>query len=145
MVPNMSAEFPEKMYLPGGFKFSALAAGIKPSGKPDLAIVLMDGGAAAAALFTKNRIVAAPITVGRANLHATRGRVKAVVVNAGNANCSTGAAGLRAALAVCKETAKLLHTRAEQVFPSSTGVIGVPLPHEKITAAIATSLWRHSR
>ena len=136
----MSKDFPEKLHLPKGFLFSALAVGIKPSGKPDLAIVLAPRGATAAAIFTKNRIVAAPVIVGRENLKASHGKVKAVVVNAGNANCSTGTPGYKAAVHVCKAAAKLLHIRPEQVIPSSTGVIGVQLPTQKIIDALPKAI-----
>src|SRR5579872_3518781 len=100
----MSKDFPDKLHLPRGFKFAALTAGIKPSGKPDLAVALAPQGATAAAIFTRNLVVAAPVTVGKAHLKTSKGKVRAVVVNAGNANCSTGAAGHRAAVSVCKET-----------------------------------------
>src|SRR6266481_1088029 len=136
----MSKDFPDKLHLPKGFRFSALAAGIKPSGKPDLAFVYVPAGAIAAAMFTKNRVVAAPIVVGREHLKTSHGKVKAVVVNAGNANCSTGAAGYKAAIAVCKTAAKLIHTKPEQIIPSSTGVIGVPLPAQKITDALPKTI-----
>ncbi|MGE5325316.1 MAG: bifunctional glutamate N-acetyltransferase/amino-acid acetyltransferase ArgJ [Actinomycetota bacterium] len=122
--------------LPGGFLFSACAAGIKPSGRPDLALALVPNGAAAAAMFTRNQVVAAPLTVGRNHLRASGGRVHAVIVNAGNANCATGKHGGRAARVVCRQLAKQCGIREHQVFPSSTGIIGVPLPLEKITASI---------
>src|SRR6185312_8716967 len=64
----------------------------------------------------------------------TKGRVGAVIVNAGNANCATGKAGINAAQDVCRETAKALGIKMEEVFPSSTGIIGVPLPQEKVIA-----------
>jgi len=136
----MSKDFPDKLHLPKGFRFSALAAGIKPSGKPDLAFVYAPAGATAAAMFTKNRVVAAPIVVGREHLKTSHGKVKAVVVNAGNANCSTGVAGYKAAIAVCKTAAKLIHTKPQQIIPSSTGVIGVPLPAQKITDALPKTI-----
>jgi glutamate N-acetyltransferase/amino-acid N-acetyltransferase len=125
-----------KIHLPKGFSFSAACAGIKASGRPDLAFVEACPGTTAAAVFTRNRVVAAPLEVGRASLAASRGRVRAVVVNSGNANCATGKAGFRACKLVCRETAKLLGLRAEEVFPSSTGIIGVPLPEGKIIAAL---------
>ncbi|HET9180895.1 MAG TPA: bifunctional glutamate N-acetyltransferase/amino-acid acetyltransferase ArgJ [Candidatus Angelobacter sp.] len=121
---------------PRGFLFSACVAGIKASGKPDLALALASEGAAAAAMFTRNQVVAAPLTVGRNHLRASRGRVHAVIVNAGNANCATGKKGLRAAQVVCRQLAKQCGIREHQVFPSSTGIIGVPLPAEKISAAL---------
>ena len=128
---------PEKIRLPLGFSFSAVAAGIKVSGRPDLALVEAATGANAAALFTKNRVVAAPVEVGRASLLATGGRVRAVVVNSGNANCATGRAGIQACERVCREAGKLFGVSAAEVFPSSTGIIGVRLPAEKITRKVA--------
>jgi glutamate N-acetyltransferase / amino-acid N-acetyltransferase len=127
---------PEKIRLPRGFSFSAAAAGIKVSGRPDLALVEAAGGASAAALFTTNRVVAAPVEVGRASLLSTGGRVRAVVVNSGNANCATGRAGIQACERVCRDAGKLLGVPAAEVFPSSTGIIGVPLPVEKIRAKL---------
>ena len=127
---------PEKIRLPLGFSFSAVAAGIKVSGRPDLALVEAAGGATAAALFTKNRVVAAPVEVGRAALLSTGGRVRAVVVNSGNANCATGRAGIQACERVCREAGKLLGVPAAEIFPSSTGIIGVRLPAEKILAKL---------
>jgi glutamate N-acetyltransferase/amino-acid N-acetyltransferase len=120
------------IFLPKGFRFSALAAGIKASGRPDLALVEAAPGASAAALFTQNRVAAAPVEIGRTLLRKNRGRVRAVIVNSGNANCATGSAGKRACQRVCREVAQLLHIPTEEVFPSSTGIIGVPLPVENI-------------
>jgi glutamate N-acetyltransferase/amino-acid N-acetyltransferase len=127
---------PEKIRLPQGFSFSAAAAGIKVSGRPDLALVEAAGGASAAALFTTNRVVAAPVEVGRASLLSTGGCVRAVVVNSGNANCATGRAGIQACERVCRDAGKLFGVSAAEVFPSSTGIIGVPLPIEKIRAKL---------
>jgi glutamate N-acetyltransferase/amino-acid N-acetyltransferase len=127
---------PEKIRLPRGFSFSAVAAGIKVSGRPDLALAAAAGGASAAALFTSNRVVAAPLEVGRASLRTTGGRVRAVVVNSGNANCATGRAGIQACEQVCRQAGNLLGVPAEEIFPSSTGIIGVPLPAEKIRAGL---------
>lgn len=124
----------EQIFLPKGFQFSAITAGIKASGKPDLAMILAGSETRAAALFTRNLIVAAPVTVGRESLKTSGGRVRAVVVNSGNANCATGSAGLRGCKDVCAEMGKLLKTKASEIFPSSTGIIGVPLPVEKITS-----------
>lgn len=122
--------------LPHGFKFAGIRAGIKASGNPDLGLILAAPGTSAAALFTKNLVTAAPIQVGRAALSQSRGRVRAVLVNSGNANCATGAAGLRACRSVSHSAAKLLGVSAQQIFPSSTGIIGVPLPAEKIVAKL---------
>jgi glutamate N-acetyltransferase / amino-acid N-acetyltransferase len=127
----------DKICLPAGFSFSAARAGIKASGRPDLALVEACPGTAAAALFTKNRVVAAPLEVGRASLAASRGAVRAVIVNSGNANCATGKAGVRACQQVCRELAGLLKLRPNGIFPSSTGIIGVPLPVNKIVAKLS--------
>jgi len=127
---------PEKIRLPKGFSFSAVTAGIKVSGRPDLALVEVADGAAAAALFTTNRVVAAPIEVGRAALRSTGGRIRAVVVNSGNANCATGRDGIRACEKVCREAGNLLRVDASEIFPSSTGIIGVRFPAEKLCAKL---------
>src|SRR6266496_4340594 len=126
--------FPDNIHVPKGFSFSAVRAGIKVSGRPDVALATVSCGASAAALFTQNRVVAAPLVVGRSSLAKTKGRVRAVIVNAGNANCATGKAGVEACQEVCHETAKALGIKPEEVFPSSTGIIGVPLPQDKIIA-----------
>jgi glutamate N-acetyltransferase/amino-acid N-acetyltransferase len=123
-------------FLPAGFAFSAACAGIKASGRPDLALVEACPGTTAAALFTRNLVVAAPVEVGRSSLAASRGRVRAVIVNSGNANCATGKAGMKAAEQVCRAAARQLGLRTAEVFPSSTGIIGVPLPVDKIIARL---------
>ena len=127
----------DPIYLPKGFSFSAVMAGIKASGRPDLALAEACAGTTAAAVFTKNRVVAAPVLVGRAALAVTRGQVRAVLVNSGNANCATGTAGIQACEKVCRESGRLLQVHPKEVFPSSTGIIGVPLPAEKITAKLS--------
>jgi glutamate N-acetyltransferase / amino-acid N-acetyltransferase len=126
------------MTIPKGFSFSATAAGLKASGRADLALVEAVPGTTAAALFTKNRVVAAPIDVGRAALTKSKGRVRAVIINSGNANCATGKAGIQTCKQVCQETARLLKIRPEEVFPSSTGIIGVPLQAEKIIVKLSS-------
>ncbi len=121
---------------PQGFLFSSCTAGIKASGKPDLALALVPEGASAAAVFTRNQIVAAPVTVGREHLRRGPALMRAVIINAGNANCATGKPGLKAAKAVCAGLARQIKARPHQIFPSSTGIIGVPLPVEKIHNAL---------
>jgi len=120
------------IHLPLGFSFSAGVAGIKASGRADVALAEASPGTRAAALFTKNRVVAAPVTLGREFLAKTRGQVRALVVNSGNANCATGPAGIRDARRVCSEVARRLKVRTEAVLPLSTGIIGVPLPVENL-------------
>ncbi len=128
------------LQLPQGFVWSAGIAGLKASGKPDLAIALVPGGANAAAVFTTNRVAAAPVLIGKEHLKRSRGRVSALVVNAGNANCATGVHGERATKAVCKALSRLIDLPEQQVFPSSTGIIGVPLPFERIVHALPAIL-----
>jgi glutamate N-acetyltransferase / amino-acid N-acetyltransferase len=122
--------------LPQGFKWGAVKAGIKASGKLDVAVAVPDNAANAAAMFTKNQVVAAPVTVGQRHLLSTGGRVGAVLVNAGNANCATGQVGIDACLQTCVAAAEIFHCIFDEVFPSSTGIIGVPFPGEKIIASI---------
>jgi len=122
--------------IPAGFQFAAGKAGLKASGRTDFALIVADEPASAAALFTANRVTAAPLAVDKANLAATGGRVRVVAINAGNANCAAGQAGLDAAYATCAAAAVEFGCRPEEVFPSSTGVIGVPLPVEKLVKAM---------
>ena len=131
------------IFLPKGFKFSTVAAGVKTSGKPDLAMILTEPSTTAAALFTRNLVVAAPVEVGRASLAKSGGRVRAVIVNSGNANCATGRAGIRNCKSICADTARLLGAKPTEVFPSSTGIIGVPLPVGKISVHLK-SLVEHA-
>jgi glutamate N-acetyltransferase/amino-acid N-acetyltransferase len=126
----------QKPVVPLGFRFSAGTAGIKVSGSPDLAFAEAVDGATAAAMFTTNRVTAAPLKVGKRHLAKSGGRVQAVVVNSGNANCATGAEGIRAAERVCRAVANEIGCKVEEVFPASTGVIGVPLPVDKLVRAI---------
>src|SRR6201996_4486855 len=122
--------------LPLGFRFAAVKAGIKPSGKSDFAVAVADNLATAAAMFTSNRVAAAPIIVGRRHMERSAGHVRAVVVNAGNANCATGQIGIEACERVCAAAAETFGCAGHEVFPSSTGIIGVPLPAEKLVAAL---------
>ena len=123
------------MRLPKGFRGSGVNAGLK-KGRPDVALIVADGGANAAAVFTRNRFVAAPVVLSKRGLTASGGRVTGVVVNAGCANAVTGKEGLAAARRVRRATAELLSCPPEEVFLASTGVIGVVLPDEKVTAAL---------
>ncbi len=97
---------------------------------------MCDGGANAAAMFTSNQVVAAPVIVGRKHLAVTNGRVSAVLVNAGNANCATGQPGVDACHKSCVAVADEFNCVFDEVIPSSTGIIGVPLPVEKLLNAI---------
>ncbi len=122
--------------LPRGFRFAAIACGLKKTGALDLALLSSDLPAAAAAVFTQNLVVAAPVTICKRHLRASKGRMRAVVVNAGNANCATGAQGQVAAERTVVEAAKRFGCPTQEVFVCSTGVIGVQLPVEKILRAL---------
>ena len=130
--------------LPRGFRFAATACGLKKTGALDLAILSSEVPASAAAVFTQNLVVAAPVVISRQHLKSSKGRMRAVVVNAGNANCTTGAAGHAAALRTVNEAAKRLNCEPQELFVCSTGVIGVPLPLDKILRALPI-VTRHQR
>lgn len=122
--------------LPRGYRFAATACGLKKTGALDLAVISSDTPASAAAVFTQNLVVAAPVTISKHHLRASKGRMRAVIVNAGNANCATGPAGYDAAQRTVEETAKRLGCHSNEVVVCSTGVIGVPLAVEKILRAL---------
>jgi len=122
--------------LPRGFEWGAVKAGIKASGNLDLAVTRVPAGAQAAVMFTSNQVVAAPVTVGRKHMGTTGGRVSLVLVNAGNANCATGQAGIDACDRTCVAAAETFGCVFDEVFPSSTGIIGVPFPADKVVAAL---------
>jgi glutamate N-acetyltransferase/amino-acid N-acetyltransferase len=122
--------------LPRGFRFAGIACGLKKTGALDLAIISSDVPASAAAVFTQNLVVAAPVTISKEHLRASKGRMRAAIVNAGNANCATGAAGHAAAQKTVAETAKRLGCAADEIIVCSTGVIGVPLAVEKILRSL---------
>ncbi len=126
--------------LPLGFRFAATACGLKKTGALDLAVLTSDVPASAAAVFTQNLVVAAPVLVCKTHLRTSKGRMRGVIVNAGNANCATGAAGYAAAQRTVTETAKRLRCKPQELFVCSTGVIGVPLALDKILHALPVLL-----
>ena len=123
------------MNLPLGYRYSATYAGIRAQPRNDLALIVSGVPAAAAAVFTQNRVQAAPVKLCRQHLRISRGQVGAILVNAGNANCATRT-GDRVALASCRALAKLLKLPPAQVLPASTGVIGVELDFALIQKAL---------
>jgi len=125
---------------PVGFRAAGISAGIKASGGSDLALVVSDTEATAAAVFTINRAQAAPVVVSREHLARSGGVARAIVVNSGCAYACTGDAGLLHAREMASETARLLECPAEQVLVASTGVIGVALPFEKIRSRLPVAL-----
>jgi len=125
-----------------GFMAAGVAAGLKKANKKDVALVYSDNPASAAAVFTKNKVKAAPILVNMQNL--TKGEARAVVVNSGNANACTGEQGLKDAREMVQMAAKILGITSEQVIVASTGVIGHNLPLHKVTAGIEECAGRLS-
>jgi len=121
--------------LPLGYRYAATYAGIRKQEKDDLALIVSDRPAEAAAVFTRNVVQAAPVQLSRRHLKSGKGKVSAVLVNAGNANCATRT-GAHVALASCKVVAKALKTKTRYVLPASTGVIGVELDPKLIADAV---------
>ena len=119
-----------------GFVAAGCHAGIKRR-RFDMAMVATDDRrpVAAAAVFTQNKFVAPPVELSRKRLAGNGGRAAAIVVNSGNANAGTGAAGLADAEGMAAETARALNVAAEEVLVCSTGIIGTPLPMDRILAA----------
>jgi glutamate N-acetyltransferase/amino-acid N-acetyltransferase len=121
-----------------GFVAAGVAAGVKASGEPDLALVATHDGRPvdAAGVFTQNRMCAAPVQVSRHHLQVADGRAAAVVLNSGNANAATGEPGVRDAQSMCSAVAAELGCDHHHVLVCSTGLIGIPLPIERIEAAV---------
>ena len=123
------------MKLPLGYRFASVYAGIRKVEKDDLGLILSETPAAAAAVFTQNRVQAAPVKLARRHVRLSHGEMRAILVNAGNANCATrtGEAVVRSS---CEALAAHLHAPVEQVLPASTGVIGVELDAQLIIRAL---------
>ena len=119
-----------------GFKAAGMHAGLKKNGAPDLGLIFSETPAAVAAVFTRNQVQAAPVVLDRQRVAA--GRSRAIIVNSGNANCCTGEGGMRAAARLGAAAARALGLADEDVLVASTGVIGQPMPVEKIEAAAPT-------
>lgn len=129
--------------LPHGYRFAATASGIKKSGKPDLALIVSDQPANCAGVYTRNQVIAAPLQLTK--LHLAAGQCQAILVNSGNANACTGAAGLEVARACGNLVASSLQIDPQLVALASTGVIGQPLPlgpFEKALPGLAENLAR---
>ena len=126
---------PSERDLPKGYSFSARALGLKKSGL-DLALIASDSLAATAAVFTQNLVQAAPVTLSRANIRRSRGRMRGLVVNSGNANCATGDVGMAASRATAEAAARALGCLPQEIVVCSTGVIGAPLRIDKIVSAM---------
>ena len=117
-----------------GFKASAVAAGIKKDGGLDMALIFSEKGAASAGVFTTNRVKAAPVILSQENIR--KGTVRAIMANSGNANACTGKAGLDNAHREAELVAKELGINPDEVLVASTGVIGTPLPMDRVQRVI---------
>jgi glutamate N-acetyltransferase / amino-acid N-acetyltransferase len=131
MTPSATAK-----NIPRGFSFSSAACGLKKSGL-DLGLLVSESPAVAAAMFTRNQVVAAPILASQVHLRQSRNRMRGIIVNSGNANCCTGSGGVAAAAATTLKVARELDKlHPTQILVCSTGVIGLPLRVEKILKAV---------
>jgi len=132
------ATFPEMPAI-AGVRLGTAMAGIKKPGRRDLVVIEAPAGARMAGTFTRNAFCAAPVTVAREHL-ASGEAPRYLVINTGNANAGTGETGLRDARATCEELARLAGVPAEAVLPFSTGVIGEPLPMDRLVAGLPAAL-----
>jgi len=121
---------------PRGFTAAGISAGIKANGNADLALLVSDPPARAAAVFTTNKVQAAAVLVSREHLAKSDGVVRAILVNSGCANACTGDAGMRDAREMTELAARAVGCAVDQVLVASTGVIGVALPMDKIRAGV---------
>jgi len=115
--------------LPKGYKVSGISSGIKKSKKKDLGLIYSSSDCLAAAVFTANKVKAAPIVLCKRNI---KNKIRALIVNSGNANCFTGKQGLSDANTVAKEVAKELKVKLSNMLMASTGIIGVKMPKQRI-------------
>ena len=140
MAVNLSSPDPAKIAAVAGVELGFAEAGIKKANRRDLMLMRLAPGSRVAGVFTQNSFAAAPVQVCRKHLNAAAPRsIRALVVNAGNANCGNGADGVAAAMRTCEATARLVGCKANDVLPFSTGVILEPLPIDKIEAALPTA------
>ncbi len=117
-----------------GFKFAGVVSGLKKNGRKDLALIYSETIANVAGVFTRNQVKAAPVIVDMQRI--VSGTCQAVIANSGNANCCTGEKGIQDAISTARWTAQELKLPEEQVLVASTGVIGEPLPVNKIKKAL---------
>jgi glutamate N-acetyltransferase/amino-acid N-acetyltransferase len=144
-LPSALPRVQERAVMPAGFRAGATAAGIKASGRPDLAIIAtLSGPAAAAAAFTRNAIGAAPVRLSQAHLNATElggggrfGLADAVIATAGSANAATGAEGEADQAEVAQAVATALGTAPERILTLATGIIGTRLSVASVRVGLA--------
>jgi glutamate N-acetyltransferase/amino-acid N-acetyltransferase len=141
MPVNLSAPRREDLLPVAGVELGWAEAGIRKTGRKDLLVIRLPETATVAGVFTQNRFAAAPVQVCRRHLEAGA-TIRALVVNTGNANAGTGAAGVEAALSTCAAAARSVGCAANAVLPCSTGVIMEPLPVERLIAGLPAAIGR---
>jgi len=141
MAVNLPPPDPASLHPVAGVELGVAMAGIKKPNRRDLLVMRLAPGSTVAGVFTRNRFCAAPVVICRKNL---RNKVRALVVNTGNANAGTGADGMKRALQVCGQLARRLGCKPGEVLPFSTGVIMEPLPVERIVAGLPQALAAQS-
>jgi glutamate N-acetyltransferase/amino-acid N-acetyltransferase len=134
MAVNLNPPVAANLYPVAGVRLGVTEAGIRKADRRDLTLIELAAGSRVAGVFTRNRFCAAPVQVCRQ--HLAQSDIRALVINTGNANAGTGAAGLQAARQTCEAAARLLDARADQVLPFSTGVIHEPLPVDRLVAGL---------
>jgi glutamate N-acetyltransferase/amino-acid N-acetyltransferase len=141
MPVNLQAPNPADLHPVAGVRLGVAMAGVRKANRRDLVVVALDAGSAAAGVFTRNRFCAAPVQVCREHLAGDGGsKVRAMVINTGNANAGTGADGLARAHQTCDALAALLDLSASQVLPFSTGVIMETLPVDRVIAGLPAAV-----
>ena len=146
MAVNLAAPAADELLPVTGIRLATVSAGIKKVGRKDVVLVEMAEGTHTAAVYTQNAFCAAPVVLAKS--HQQQQATRYLLINSGNANAGTGEAGMQAATECCDAVAKLTKVDTAAVLPFSTGVIGQPLPVEKITAvlpeavdALSTDNW----
>jgi glutamate N-acetyltransferase / amino-acid N-acetyltransferase len=141
-TPEVVAMVAGGVATPAGYRAAGISAGIKASNALDLALIVSDRPATAAAVFTVNRAQAAPVLVSKDHLSSTRGHARAIIVNSGCANACTGSAGLDVAREMASATADAIGCSTEEVLVASTGVIGVSLDIGKVRRGIPGAIGK---
>src|ERR1043166_7902906 len=136
MLATSSSTIPGGVTTPRGFRAAGISAGIKPTGDADVALLVSDTPARAAAVFTTNKVQAAAVLLSREHLARSGGVVRAIVVNSGCAKACPGDGGMKDAREMTDAAARAVGCTPEQVLVASTGVIGVALPMDKIRGGV---------
>ena len=139
MPVNLPVPVAADLFPVAGVRIGVTEAGVRKANRKDLTVFLLDEGASVAGVFTQNRYCAAPVQICREHLAAGQG-IRAMVINTGNANAGTGAAGLANARKTCAALAKELGVSEQQVLPFSTGVIMEELPVDRIVAGLPAAI-----